>query len=153
MPNTYTVAILGATGLVGTYLRELLEAREFPLKELRLLASERSAGERLAFKGDWLTVEAVSEAAFKGVDIVLASAGGAISEQWVPVAVQQGAVVVDNTSYFRLKEDVPLVVAGVNDADLQHHKGIIANPNCSTAQLMPVLKALNDAIGLKRVSC
>jgi aspartate-semialdehyde dehydrogenase len=151
MSNTYTVAILGATGLVGTYLRELLEVREFPLKELRLLASERSAGERLAFKGEWLTVEAVSEASFKGVDIVLASAGGAISEQWVPIAVKHGAVVIDNTSHFRLKEDVPLVVAGVNDADLEHHKGIVANPNCSTAQLMPVLKALNDAIGLKRV--
>lgn len=151
MARQYTVAILGATGLVGTYLRELLESREFPIKELRLLASERSAGERLGFKDGWLEVQAVSEAGFEGVDIVLASAGGSISEKWVPVAVEKGCVVVDNTSFYRLKEGVPLVVAGVNDDDLAGHSGIVANPNCSTAQLMPVLKALHEGIGLQRV--
>lgn len=145
------VAILGATGLVGTYLRELLEQRNFPLSRLKLLASERSTGSTLPFRGEELTVELACPEAFEGVDLVLASAGGSVSEQLVPEAVKRGAVVVDNTSHFRQQEGVPLVVAGVNNHALKEHNGIIANPNCSTAQLMPVLKALHQAAGLKRV--
>ncbi|WP_303674056.1 aspartate-semialdehyde dehydrogenase [Vampirovibrio chlorellavorus] len=147
----YTVAILGATGLVGTQLMQILEERQFPVKTLKPLASQRTAGTTVTFQGqDWLVEEATPEA-FEGVDIVLASAGGSVSQALVPEAVKRGCVVIDNTSCFRLTEGVPLVVAGVNDADIEHHQGIIANPNCSTAQLMPVFKALDDAFGLERV--
>jgi aspartate-semialdehyde dehydrogenase len=151
MTTGYTVAILGATGLVGSHLLSLLEQRNFPVKELKPLASAKSAGKTLMFKGQSVTVQEVCPEAFDGVDIVLASAGGATSERWVPVAVERGCVVVDNTSFFRMHEGIPLVVAGVNDDDLANHKGIIANPNCSTAQLMPVLKTLHEVAGLKRV--
>jgi aspartate-semialdehyde dehydrogenase len=147
----YTVAVLGATGLVGTHLIQILEERQFPVKKLKPLASKRSAGSLITFMGEEVTVEEACPDAFEGVDIVLASAGGAISQELVPEAVKRGCVVIDNTSCFRMTEGVPLVVAGVNDADIQHHKGIIANPNCSTAQLMPVFKALDDAFGLERV--
>jgi aspartate-semialdehyde dehydrogenase len=147
----YTVAVLGATGLVGAHLMAILEERNFPIKTLKPLASERSAGKSVLFRGREIGVIAVSAKAFEGVDIVLASAGGDISRQWVPVAVEKGCVVIDNTSCYRMMDGVPLVVAGVNDADAQNHPGVIANPNCSTAQLMPVLKALDDAFGLERV--
>jgi aspartate-semialdehyde dehydrogenase len=147
----YTVAVLGATGLVGAHLMAILEERDFPIKKLKPLASERSAGKSVLFRGNEIGVIAVSAEAFEGVDIVLASAGGDISRQWVPIAVEKGCVVIDNTSCYRMTEGVPLVVAGVNDADCENHPGIIANPNCSTAQLMPVLKALDDAFGLERV--
>lgn len=146
----YTVAVLGATGLVGGQLLQILEERDFPVKTLKPLASQRTAGQEIQFKGQPVTVEEATPEAFDGVDIVLASAGGAVSQRLVPEAVKRGCVVIDNTSCFRLTDGVPLVVAGVNDADLQHHHGIIANPNCSTAQLMPVLKALDDAFGLER---
>lgn len=147
----YTVAVLGATGLVGKKIIEILEARKFPVKCLKPLASSRTAGEYVKFNGqDWLVEEACPEA-FEGVDIVLASAGGSVSAKLAPEAVKRGAVVVDNTSEFRMTEGVPLVVAGVNDEALEHHPGIIANPNCSTSQLMPVLKALHQAAGLERV--
>lgn len=147
----YTVAVLGATGLVGKKIIEILEARKFPVKTLKPLASSRTAGEYISFNGQqWLVEEACPEA-FEGVDIVLASAGGSISAKLAPEAVKRGAVVVDNTSEFRMTEGVPLVVAGVNDHALEHHPGIIANPNCSTSQLMPVLKALHEAAGLERV--
>lgn len=145
------VAILGATGLVGDTIGQLLESRHFPLSHLKLLASENSAGKTIQYNGKAITVEAATPEAFDGVDLVLASAGGAISERLVPEAVKRGAVVVDNTSFFRMKPDVPLVVAGVNDEDCKQHQGIIANPNCSTAQLMPVLKTLHEQAGLKRV--
>lgn len=147
----YTVAVLGATGLVGAHLIHILEERNFPVKTLKPLASQRSAGSAIPFKGQDILVEEATPEAFEGVDIVLASAGGAISKALVPEAVKRGAVVIDNTSHFRLDNDVPLVVGGVNDGDVQHHNGIIANPNCSTAQLMPVFKALHEAAGLKRV--
>ncbi|MCE3234306.1 MAG: aspartate-semialdehyde dehydrogenase [Vampirovibrio sp.] len=149
--NGYTVAILGATGLVGSHLIQILEERQFPVKKLKPLASKRTAGSLINFMGQDITVEEATPDAFEGVDIVLASAGGSVSQELVPEAVKRGCVVIDNTSCFRLTEGVPLVVAGVNDADIQHHKGIIANPNCSTAQLMPVFKALDDAFGLERV--
>lgn len=147
----YTVAILGATGLVGTQLMQILEERQFPVKKLKPLASKRTAGSLINFMGEEITVEEATPEAFEGVDIVLASAGGAVSQELVPEAVKRGCVVIDNTSCFRMTEGVPLVVAGVNDADIEHHQGIIANPNCSTAQLMPVFKALDDAFGLDRV--
>lgn len=147
----YVVAVLGATGLVGAHLIGILEERNFPVKRLKPLASEKSAGSKINFKDEEVTVELACPEAFDGVDIVLASAGGSVSQRLAPEAVKRGAVVIDNTSCFRLTEGVPLVVGGVNDDDIQHHQGIIANPNCSTAQLMPVFKALDDKAGLKRV--
>ena len=146
----YTVAILGATGLVGTHLMHILEQRQFPVKTLKPLASKRTAGTTVEFMGQSILVEEATPEAFEGVDIVLASAGGSVSEALVPEAVKRGCVVIDNTSCFRMTECVPLVVAGVNDEDLEHHSGIIANPNCSTSQLMPVFKALDNAFGLER---
>ncbi len=149
--ETVTVAVLGATGLVGSHLIRILEERNFPVRTLKPLASERSVGGHVTFKGESIPVELACPEAFEGVDIVLASAGGSVSETLVPEAVKRGCVVIDNTSCFRMKPDVPLVVAGVNDDDVERHQGIIANPNCSTAQLMSVLKALHEAAGLKRV--
>lgn len=147
----YTVAVLGATGLVGQMILSVLEQRNFPVKVLKPLASSRTAGQTVQFNGQTVQVEEARPDSFEGVDLVLASAGASVSEKLVPEAVRRGAVVVDNTSCFRLQEDVPLVVAGVNDEDLRWHQGIIANPNCSTAQLMPVFKALHELGGLKRV--
>jgi aspartate-semialdehyde dehydrogenase len=147
----YTVAVLGATGLVGKKILEILEERNFPVKDLKPLASSRTAGETITFQGKQYKVEEAKPESFEGVDLVLASAGASISEKLVPEAIKRGAVVVDNTSHFRLHDNVPLVVAGVNDEDLKGHQGVIANPNCSTAQLMPVFKALHDLGGLKRV--
>jgi aspartate-semialdehyde dehydrogenase len=147
----YTVAVLGATGLVGQKILEILEERNFPVKMLKPLASSRTAGETIVFQGKSYQVEEAKPESFEGVDIVLASAGASISEKLVPEAVKRGAVVIDNTSFFRLHDDVPLVVAGCNDDDLKWHQGIIANPNCSTAQLIPVFKKLHELGGLKRV--
>ena len=147
----YTIAVLGATGVVGQKIIDILQERNFPVQTLKPLASERSAGKTLTFRGEAVTIQAVNTDAFDGVDIVLSSAGASISKAWAKVAVERGAVVVDNTSLFRLEDDVPLVLSGVNDDDLAQHHGIIANPNCSTSQLMPVLKALDTAAGLERV--
>lgn len=147
----YTVAILGATGLVGQKILAILEERNFPVATLKPLASKNSLGKSIAFQGKAYPIEEATPEAFEGVDLVLASAGASVSEVLVPEAVKRGAVVVDNTSFFRLHDTVPLVVAGVNDEDLQWHQGIVANPNCSTAQLMPVLKKLHEIGGLKRV--
>lgn len=149
--QSFSVAVLGATGLVGKHLIRILEERQFPVKTLKPLASARSVGETLTFNGQAVPVELATPEAFEGVDIVLASAGASISEKLVPEAVKRGAVVVDNTSFYRMHPDVPLVVAGVNDEDLREHHGIIANPNCSTAQLMPVFKTLHLLGGLKRI--
>jgi aspartate-semialdehyde dehydrogenase len=147
----YTVAVLGATGLVGSHLMSILAERNFPVKRLKPLASARSAGETILFKGEPVAVELAEPDAFEDVDIVLASAGASVSEKLVPEAVKRGAVVIDNTSFYRMHEEVPLVIAGVNDVDLKQHHGIVANPNCSTSQLMPVFKALHEWAGLKRV--
>jgi aspartate-semialdehyde dehydrogenase len=149
--SALTVAVLGATGLVGSQILAIMAERNFPLTHLKCLASEGSVGKPIRVGPYNCTVELACPEAFEGVDIVLASAGGSVSAALVPEAVKRGAVVVDNTSHFRMHPDVPLVVAGVNDNDIHQHKGIIANPNCSTAQLMPVLKALDDAFGLTRV--
>jgi aspartate-semialdehyde dehydrogenase len=126
------VAIVGATGAVGVEFLHLLEARNFPLSELRLLASPRSAGKTVDFKGKPLTIEALTAESFKGVDIALFSAGGNISREFAPAAVRAGAVVVDNSSAFRMNPDVPLVVPEINPEAVKQHHGIIANPNCST---------------------
>jgi len=147
----YRVAIMGATGAVGLEFIKILEQRNFPVKSLRLLASSRSAGRKLKFKGEDYTVEELTENSFKDIDIVLASAGGSISAKFAPIAVKSGAVVVDNTSYFRMQPDVPLVVPEVNPKDVEWHKGIIANPNCSTIGMVVVLKPIYDAAGIKRV--
>ena len=146
-----TVAILGATGAVGQELLALLAERAFPIKELRLLASPRSAGVEVPWQGKKLQVQAVDEAALQGVDLVLASAGGSVSRQWAPIAVQQGAIVIDNSSAFRLNPEVPLVVPEVNPAAALQHKGIIANPNCTTILLSLALAPLAAQRPLKRV--
>ncbi len=145
------VAIMGATGAVGTELLELLAERKFPLSELRLLASKRSAGKTLPFQGKDILVQELTHDSFEGIDIVLASAGGSISKMYAPSAVKAGAVVVDNTSYFRMTEGVPLVVPEINPEAIARHQGIIANPNCSTIIMALPLYPLHKAFGVKRV--
>ncbi len=147
----YRVGVLGATGLVGTTIRELLAAREFPVAELVPLASERSAGKELEWNGGTVTCQALSEDSIQGLDLVLSSAGGKISGEWTPKLVEAGATVVDNTSFWRMHDDVPLVVAEVNPDALDGHNGIIANPNCSTMQMVVALKPLFDAAGIERL--
>jgi aspartate-semialdehyde dehydrogenase len=149
----YNVAVVGATGVVGEQLREVLEEREFPVGELRLLASERSAGQYLPFQGRQIRVDLLEEDSFEDIDIGLFSAGGSVSAKFAPIAVQAGAVVVDNTSYFRMEADVPLVVPEVNAKEIGNYKarGIIANPNCSTIQMVVALKPIHDAARIKRV--
>lgn len=149
--KTRVVAIAGATGAVGEEMRQVLEERDFPVAELRLLASHRSAGRTLSFKGEDLEVRELGAGSFEGVDIALFSAGATISRQYAPSAVEAGAIVVDNSSAFRMEPDVPLVVPEVNACEVAKHRGIIANPNCSTIQMVVVLKPLHDAAGLKRV--
>jgi aspartate-semialdehyde dehydrogenase len=145
-----TVAVVGATGLVGRTMIEILAERGFPVAELRPLAS-RSDGRSVDFGGRSWPVAAAAPDAFEGVDIAIFSAGGGTSRVLAPEAASRGAVVVDNSSQWRMEPGVPLVVAGVNDDDAARHEGIIANPNCSTMQLMPLLKALRDAVGMERV--
>jgi len=149
----YNVAVVGATGAVGEQMREVLEERLFPVEELRLLASERSAGRRLEFRGEEIRVQLLRENSFKGVDIALFSAGGNVSAKFAPLAVAAGAVVVDNTAHFRMESDVPLVVPEVNQQEIAHYKrrGIIANPNCSTIQMVVALKPIHDAARIKRI--
>ena len=145
------VAVVGATGLVGqTMLRVLLE-REFPAREIRALASARSAQTELHVDGRTFTVDEASPAAFAGVDIALFSAGADVSRELAPHAVAHGTTVIDNSAAWRMDDAVPLVVSQVNPEDLAWHKGIIANPNCSTMQLAPLLAVLRDAVGLRRV--
>lgn len=145
------LAILGTTGNVGRKFLEVLEERDFPVNSLRLLASEKSIGKKLKFKGKEYTVQLATNDSFKDIDLVLASCGATLSKELTPYAVKAGAVVIDNSSAYRMEKDVPLVVAEVNDRDLKPHKGIIANPNCTTAQLVVPLKALDKLAGLKRV--
>ena len=149
--RTCTVAIVGATGVVGGTVRAILEQRGFPVGELRLLASARSRGTRLDFRGTPHTVAELSADAFAGVDLAFFAAGGAVSRELVPVAVAAGAVAIDKSSAFRDDPTVPLVVPEVNAADLAWHKGVIATPNCSTTQLVVALKPLHDAAGIERV--
>lgn len=146
-----TVAVVGATGVVGQTMVEVLTERGFPLGELRLLASGRSAGRMVSVAGRTIEVVEATPEAFAGVDIALFSAGGDVSRQLAPQAAARGATVIDNSSAWRMDASVPLVVSQVNPDDLAGHEGIIANPNCSTMQLAPVLMALRDAVGLERV--
>src|SRR3954470_482645 len=149
----YNVAVVGATGAVGEQIREVLEERLFPVNELRLLASDRSAGQSLPFKEKYLRVNVLREDSFAGVDIALFSAGGSVSEKFAPLAVAAGAVVVDNTARFRMEPDVPLVVPEVNAKAIGEYtkRGVIANPNCSTIQMVVALKPIHDAAKIKRV--
>jgi len=145
------VGVVGATGLVGTTILDLLADRDFPADEVIPFASERSAGNLIEWGDEVLEVRALSDDSIQGLDLVLSSAGGAISAEWVPKLVAAGAVVVDNTSHYRMRDDVPLVVAEVNPDDLQSHNGIVANPNCSTMQMVVALKPLQDAAGIERL--
>lgn len=145
------VAVVGATGAVGQKIVQLLEQRNFPLDQLKLLSSARSAGKKVLFKGQELTVEEAKPESFEGIHIALFSAGGSVSKALVPEAVKRGAVCVDNTSAFRMDPDTPLIVPEVNMEDVQSHKGVIANPNCSTIQMVVALKPLYDRYGMKRI--
>lgn len=151
MGQSYRVAILGATGAVGTELLQLLESRHFPLADLRLLASSRSAGQTMLFKGEHLQVEEANDKSFKNVDLVLASAGGTASEFWAPKAVAAGAVVIDNSSAFRMDPQVPLVVPEVNPEAIATHQGIIANPNCTTILMNVAVWPLHQVQPVQRI--
>lgn len=151
MNKSYHVAIVGATGAVGIEMMKTLERRNFPVGKLTLLASARSAGKELPFRGNPVKIQELTETSFNGVDIALFSAGGSISKQFAPAAVKAGAVVVDNSSAFRMDPDVPLVVPEINAADVKNHKGIIANPNCTTAITLVALWPLHQAFGVKRL--
>ncbi|WP_053219611.1 aspartate-semialdehyde dehydrogenase [Virgibacillus senegalensis] len=147
----YHVAVVGATGAVGQKMLETLEKKDFPLASLKLLSSSRSAGKKIMFKGEEYTVEEATPESFEGVQIALFSAGGSVSKSLAREAVDRGAVVIDNTSAFRMDKEVPLVVPEVNEEDLSNHKGIIANPNCSTIQMVAALQPIKETHGISRV--
>lgn len=151
MSKKVNVAILGATGAVGKELLDLLAERQFPLKNLKLLASSRSAGSKIAFNGQEITVEVVSENSFKDIDLVLASAGGSTSKKWAHQAIAAGAVVIDNSSAFRMDERVPLIVPEINSAAAANHQGIIANPNCTTILMGVAIYPLHQVQRIKRI--
>ncbi|NEP55445.1 MAG: aspartate-semialdehyde dehydrogenase [Symploca sp. SIO2G7] len=151
LSSKVNVAILGATGAVGTELRELLQSRNFPIGNLKLLASPRSAGRTLSFQGEELLVEAVSENSFNNVDVVLASAGGSTSKAWAAKAVERDAIVIDNSSAFRLEPQVPLVIPEVNPEAAATHQGIIANPNCTTILMAMAVWPLHQVQPVQRI--
>jgi aspartate-semialdehyde dehydrogenase len=143
--------VLGATGAVGSTILEVLAERRFPASEVVAYASERSAGREIPYNGTVLQCRALAEREIEGLDVVLSSAGGAVSAEWAPRLVAAGAIVVDNTSYWRMNDDVPLVVAEVNPEAIDSHKGIVANPNCSTMQLVVALAPIHRAVGIERI--
>ena len=145
------VAIAGATGAVGVEMIKTLERRNFPVASLKLLASARSAGKKATFRGEELVIEEMTESSFKGVDVALFSAGAGVSKQFRQAVVDAGAVMVDNSSAFRMEDDVPLVVPEVNPEDVKWHKGVIANPNCTTIIMLVAVAPLHRAFGLKRL--
>jgi aspartate-semialdehyde dehydrogenase len=147
----YVVAVVGATGAVGTEMIEVLEERKFPVTRLVPLASTRSAGGTVIFEGNEVPIEVLTKDSFAGVDIALFSAGADLSREFAPIAVKAGAVVIDNSAAWRMTPEVPLVVPEVNAHDIQRHKGIIANPNCSTIQMVVALKPLHDQAKIKRI--
>ncbi|WP_291318467.1 aspartate-semialdehyde dehydrogenase [Desulfonatronospira sp.] len=151
MTKDPVVAVAGATGAVGREMLRILAERNFPAREIIPLASSRSAGSRIEYRDSELTVQELTEDSFKGVDLAIFSAGGATSEKYAPIAAKSGCVVVDNSSFWRMDPKVPLVVPEVNPEDLEKHQGIIANPNCSTIQMVVVLKPLHDVSRIKRV--
>lgn len=145
------VAVVGATGAVGIEMIKTLEKRNFPVGKLTLLASTRSAGKKLRFRGEEITVQELKKDSFKGVDIALFSAGSSISKEYAPIAAKEGCVVVDNSSAFRMDDTVPLVIPEINPTDVKLHKGIIANPNCTTAITLMALYPLHQAFNVKRI--
>jgi len=149
----YNVAVVGATGAVGNEMVKILEERKFPVGSITLLASERSIGKELEFNGKSIPIQLLTENSFSGIDIGLFSAGGSISQRFAPIAASSGCVVIDNTSAFRMEPDIPLVVPEVNPETISmyRNRGIIANPNCSTIQMVVVLKPIHDAAKIKRV--
>lgn len=153
MKELYNIAVAGATGMVGAEILKILEERDFPVGELTLLASERSAGTKLKFKGDEVVVKLLEDETFEGVDIGLFSPGGSVSAIYAPKAAKAGAVIIDNTSHFRMDPDVPLVVPEVNPEALAGYvrKNIVANPNCSTIQMVVALKPIHDRAYIKRI--
>ena len=151
MNKTPHVAIVGATGAVGVEMLHVLERRAFPVGELTLLASARSAGKSLPFRGKQIPVKELTKDGFRGIDIALFSAGGSISREFAPLAAAAGCVVVDNSSAFRQDDSVPLVVPEINAADVRGHRGIIANPNCTTAITLMALYPLHRAFGVRRI--
>jgi aspartate-semialdehyde dehydrogenase len=149
--NGYRVGVLGATGAVGSTILEVLAERAFPASEVIPIASERSAGKAVDFNGSQLEVQALSDGAIEDLDVVLSSAGSSVSSEWAPRIAEAGAVVVDNTSYWRLRDEVPLVVAEVNPEAVDGHKGIVANPNCTTMQMVVALAPIHRAVGIERI--
>jgi aspartate-semialdehyde dehydrogenase len=147
----YIVGVVGATGAVGREMVKTLEERDFPVEKLRLFASERSEGKPIEFRDKNISVEILKDNSFEGIDIALFSAGAERSKIWAPVAVRSGCIVIDNSSQWRMDPEVPLVVPEVNPDDMDWHKGIIANPNCSTIQMVVVLKPIHDVTKIKRV--
>jgi aspartate-semialdehyde dehydrogenase len=148
---SYRVGIVGATGAVGSTILEGLAERRFPVSELVPFASERSAGKQVEFDGSTVECRPLSADTIEGLDLAISSAGGSVSAEWAPRLVDAGAVVVDNTSYWRMHDDVPLVVTGVNDDAAASHHGIVANPNCTTMQMVVALKPIWDAAGIERI--
>jgi aspartate-semialdehyde dehydrogenase len=150
-PDGYRVGVVGATGAVGSTILEVLAERDFPAAEVVPFASPRSEGRKVEFRGRELACRTLGDESIQGLDLAISSAGGAISAEWAPRLVDAGAVVVDNTSYWRLHDDVPLVVSEVNPEALSSHRGIVANPNCSTMQMVVALKPIWDAAGIERI--
>src|SRR5437773_3005076 len=146
------VAVVGATGAVGVEMIKTLEKRNFPVGKLTLLASARSVGKKLKFRGEEITVKELTKDAFAGIDIALFSAGGGISKEFAPIAAKAGCIVIDNSSAFRMDPDVPLVIPEINASDVKKHKGIIANPNCTTAITQMALYPLHPAFTVNRIS-
>lgn len=149
--KTFSIAIVGATGLVGQEFMKILQERKFPMGTLRLLASDRSAGRRMTYNGGEFVVEETSATSFKGIDLALFSAGAEISSYFAPLAAKAGAVVIDNSAAWRMDETVPLVVPEVNPDDVAKHRGIIANPNCSTIQMVVALNPIHKVNPIKRI--
>ena len=151
MEKRYNIAIVGASGAVGIELLDVLDRRAFPVKAVKLLASARSAGQTLQFRGEELRIEELREDSFNDVDVAFFSAGGDVSRRFVPIAAAAGAVVIDNSSAFRMDPEVPLVIPEINGTDAQQHRGIIANPNCTTAVTLIALYPLHLAFGVRRL--
>ena len=149
--KSYSVAVVGATGAVGSLMVKVLEERNFPVRELKVLASSRSVGKPIQYKGKTYSVEELKEDSFDGVQLALFSAGGSVSRKFAPIAAKAGCVLVDNSSAFRMDPTVPLVVPEVNPDALANHPNIIANPNCSTIQMVVALKPIYDAVGIRRI--
>lgn len=153
MAKEYNVAIMGATGAVGEIMKDILEERNFPVKDIKFLASERSKGKKIKFKGREYPVEVLTPESFKGIDIVLASAGASVSKEYVRYILDAKALLIDNSSAFRMEPDVPLVVPEINPEDCKWNRGIIANPNCTTIIMIVPLKPIHDVAKIKRIIC